>query len=283
MPETDIRELPIWKGSIEIEPLSGGITNLNYRVVDGDKGYAVRTGQDDPVLGIDRKNELTCTMAAANLGLAPKVVYSQDGLMVCEFIESTALTPELATQCIERLADAVRQIHTKSREVCGHMQHFSAFQVTRTFLAAAQEQQLPLPGGGAQEMLTEIGELEGFIQPFTPTFCHNDMMPGNFLDTGSKIWVIDWEYSGIGHPLFDLAGLSSNCDFQPEHDNLLLASYGASNEETLLQFRALKAMAALRESLWSVIQREQSSIAFDYDLYRDENYDKYRTFKGAIA
>lgn len=283
MSESDIRELPIWGGPIEIQPLSGGITNLNYRVVDGGKVYAVRTGQDDPVLGIDRRNELVCTQAAADLGLAPHIAYSQRGLMVCEFIESTALTPELAQARIEQLATTVREIHTKGRQVCGHMQYFSAFQVTRTFLAAAREQGLALPGDSAEALLAEVADLENRIQPFTPTFCHNDMMPGNFLDTGAKIWVIDWEYSGIGHPLFDLAGLSSNCDFAPEQDHQLLAAYGETDDATLDQFGALKAMAALRESMWSVIQGQQSSIEFDYDLYRDENYAKYRTFRGTIA
>ena len=283
MSESDIRELPIWAGPIEIEPLSGGITNLNYRVVDGANIYAVRTGQDDPVLGIDRRNELVCTQAAADLGLSPRIVYSQRGLMVCEFIESTALTPELAKTRIKQLAATLREIHTKGRQVCGHMQYFSAFQVTRTFVAAAREQGLALPGNDPEALLAEIAELEQRIRPFTPTFCHNDPMPGNFLDTGAKIWVIDWEYSGIGHPLFDLAGLSSNCEFGPGEDRELLAAYGQDDPATFEEFVALKAMAALRESLWSVIQGQQSSIDFDYDLYRDENYAKYGTFRGTTA
>ena len=37
MPESEIRSTPIWRGEVAIEPLSGGLTNRNYRVVDGDR------------------------------------------------------------------------------------------------------------------------------------------------------------------------------------------------------------------------------------------------------
>ncbi len=69
-PEAVRRALPIWAGEIEIEPLTGGLTNLNYKVTDGDRQLAVRTGTDDPALGISRANEIACTQVAAARGLA---------------------------------------------------------------------------------------------------------------------------------------------------------------------------------------------------------------------
>jgi len=284
MSESDLRALPIWGGAIEIEPLSGGLTNFNYRVVDGQDVYAVRTGKDDPTLGIDRRNELTCTQAAARLGLAPRIVHSTTGLMVCDFIESTPLTPELASTRIERLARTVHDIHAAGRTMSGHMQYFSAFQVARTYVGTAGEHGLLLPDAqDADALLAEVADLEARIRPFTPTFCHNDMMPGNFLDTRERLWVIDWEYSGIGNPLFDLAGLCSNCEFDEEMERELLGAYGRGDDATGEQFRVLKAMAALRESLWAVLQGAQSTIDFDYAGYRDSNYRKYRAFRSAMA
>ncbi len=285
MPEADLRALPIWRGDIAITPLSGGLTNLNYRVVDGDRAYAVRTGDDNPALGIDRHNELACTKAAAALGIAPNVVHSAPGVLVSDFIQSTTLTPELIAERfrLERVVDAIRSIHAAGAAIAGHLLYFSPFQVARTYLQFATERGLTLPVGAAGGALgQEIQELQELIRPFTPTFCHNDMMPGNFLDATDRIWVIDWEYAGIGHPLFDLAGLSSNCEFDAELDRRLLGAYGVDPSEHG-QFRVMKAMAALRESLWAVVQGSRTTIDFDYDGYRDENYAKFLTYIGAAT
>lgn len=281
MGEADLRALPIWRGDIVITPLSGGLTNLNYRVVDGDREYAVRTGADDPLLGISRRNELVCTTAAAALGIAPDVVHSTPGVLVSEFVQSTTLTPQLIANPsrLERVASAIRSIHAAGETMVGHLLYFSPFQVVRTYLQFAAERGLVLPDEATMDALgQQIHALQDRIGPFEPTFCHNDMMPGNFLETEEQLWVIDWEYAGIGHPLFDLAGLSSNCEFDAELDRQLLEAYGVDQSEHG-QFRVMKAVAALRESLWAVVQGSQTTIDFDYAGYRDENYAKFLTYE----
>lgn len=283
MPESLLRSLPIWQGDIVIEPLSGGLTNLNYRVVDGDRCFAARTGVDDPALGILRANELSCTRTAARLGIGPEVVYSAPGVMVCEFITNAmTLTPELVREPtrLQRIAERVTAIHAAGPELTGHLQLFSPFQVARTYMDLAMERGLMLPTDDEAGLRRTVQTLQAGIRPYTPTFTHNDMMPGNFLDTGDRLWVIDWEYSGLGHPLFDLAGLSSNCDFDDALDRQLVDLWGL-DEASTVEFRIMKAMAALRESLWAVVQGAQTEIEFDYDGYRDDNYRKFITYERA--
>jgi thiamine kinase-like enzyme len=148
--------------------------------------------------------------------------------------------------------------------------------VARTYVALARAEGLPLPAPDVGALLAEVRDLEARIEPFLPTFCHNDLMPANLLDTGDRVWVIDWEYAGIGHPLFDLAGLSSNGAFDAAQDSALLAAYGVELAPDDAQLTVMKAMAALRESLWAVVQGSQSAIDFDYGAYRDDSYAKYR-------
>jgi thiamine kinase-like enzyme len=125
--------------------------------------------------------------------------------------------------------------------------------------------------------LAEVTDLQARVAPYTPTLCHNDMMPGNLIDDGDRLWVIDWEYAGIGQPWFDVAGIASNCRFDDDADRELVATYGGrGGARSLGQFRVFKAMAALRESLWAVLQGSQSEIAFDYAGYRDDNFACYR-------
>lgn len=278
MSEELIRSLPIWKSAVEIAPLGGGITNLNYRVDDGEARYAARAGHDDPKLGISRRNEAECVRVAADLGIAPAMVYRAPGVMVCDFADGTPLTIELLSDRarVERVASVVRDIHSAGAEVTGHLAFFSPFQVARTYVAWARAEGLALPTDDPDQLLDEVRDLQARIAPFVPTFCHNDLMPGNLLDTGDRVWVIDWEYGGIGHPLFDLAGLSSNGDFDEDRDVALLEAYGETEDPSGGQFRIMKAMAALRESLWAVVQGSQSEIDFDYGEYRDVSYRKYR-------
>jgi thiamine kinase-like enzyme len=282
--ESDVRALPIWKGAIRIEPLPGGLTNENWRVESHGRTYAVRTGADAPLLGISRANELACTRAAAELGLAPPIHWHAPGVLVSEFVAGTPLTPELAAQRIDRVAATLRAIHAAGAQVTGHLQHFCAFQVARTYVRAAVERGLSLPAGAAAEqLLAEVAALRARVAPFVPTFCHCDLMPANLLDDGERIWVIDWEYAGIGHPLFDVAGLASNCEFDAAQDRALLRAYfGRHDGAAHSQFRVLKAMAALRESLWAVLHGAQSRVEFDYAGYCESNWRKYRRYRDAV-
>ncbi len=287
MTEALIRSLPIWKHEIQIAPMEGGLTNWNCRVTDGEAAYAVRTGEDDPRLGISRRNELRCARIAADLGVAPAIAYSAQGVMVAEFIQSKPLEIQPGTpdgqDAIRRVAEVIRKIHEAGPNVVGHLHYFSAFQVAHTYIADARSHGLALPGDGAEKLLSQVRELEKGVAPFQPTFCHNDLMPGNLLDAGDQLWVIDWEYSGIGHRLFDLGGLSNNYGFDGDQDEALLAAYfGKPEGQDVSQFRIMKAMAALRESLWAVIHGSKSDLDFDYAGYRDENHQKFCRARAAV-
>src|SRR5262245_24531535 len=283
MTEREVRALPWWRGELRIEPLAGGLTNRNYKVVSGGRVFAVRTGCDEPMLGICRRNELACIRVAVAIGLAPAVVHSAPGVLVTEFIAGAPLSPQLVPSRLDRVAAALRAIHAAGAAATGNLLWFSPFQVARTYVQSAVERGLPLPAGvGPAVLLAEVAELEARLRPFTPTFCHNDLMPANILDAGEQLGVTDGGYAGVGHPRMDDAGLASNCDFDEAADRRLLAAYcGKSDPQQYAQFKVLKAMAALRESLWAVLQGAQTTIGCDYAGYRDDNYREFRAFRSA--
>ena len=74
-------------------------------------------------------------------------------------------------------------------------------------------------------MLETARRLSPTIAPYTPALCHNDLLPANILDDNERIWIVDWEYAGMGNPLFDLAGVSANCCYSEEQEIALLESY----------------------------------------------------------
>ena len=102
-------------------------------------------------------------------------------------------------------------------------------------------------------------------------------MAANFLDDGSKIWVVDWEYGGFNDPLFDIGGLASNNDFDIELENHSLELYynKKPSKELLIKYNAMKAASLLRETMWSMVSEITSNLEFDYSKYTEENLTKF--------
>ena len=97
--------------------------------------------------------------------------------------------------------------------------------------------------------------LERVQVPLPTVFGHHDLLPGNFIDDGARLWLIDWEYGGFGTAMFDLANLSSNGAFGAAEDAALLDAYfdGKVPADLRRAFDAMKAASALREALWAMV------------------------------
>ena len=127
------------------------------------------------------------------------------------------------------------------------------------------------------DLISKSELLENNSSPYEIVFGHNDLLPANFLDDGSKIWIIDWEYAGFNTPLFDLGGLSSNNDFSYKEEIYLLENYFEKkiNDKLLLQYNSLKCASLLRETMWSMVSELTSKIDFNYAEYTEENLSKF--------
>lgn len=279
-----LHSLDFWPGPIAVEPLAGGITNHNYRVAAGGRAFVARLCEDRPLLGIDRRNEVVCQRAAHACGVAPEVVHHEDGVLVSACIEARTLTPEGVRDpaFVPRLAAVLHRLHDAWDVLCGEMLYFSAFQTVRTYARNARELGAKLPPD-LDDLLDDARRLARRVAPFVPVLCHNDLLAANVLDDGRLVWLVDWEYAGMGHPLFDLAGVSGNCAFPPELEAELLRAYrGEVDARDLRELHVLKTMSLLREALWSLIQTVASDLAFDYVEYARVNFAAYREARARL-
>ena len=91
--------------------------------------------------------------------------------------------------------------------------------------------------------------------PLPIVFGHHDLLPGNFLDDGKRLWLIDWEYGGFGTSMFDLANLAANGTFSRADERLLLETYFGQpvSDELQRTFDAMKVASALREAMWAMV------------------------------
>jgi thiamine kinase-like enzyme len=272
--------LPIWTGQARAEPLGGGITNLNLLVTDATRRAVVRIGDDIPVHQILRFNELAASRAAHSAGLSPAVLYHEPGALVIDFVESRTMSaadlhdPGNLAQALDLVGRTHRDL---PRHLRGPALTFWVFQVLRDYaatLAEGRSRHLPiLPG-----LLAEAETLERAVGRIEMVFGHNDLLPGNFLHDGHRMWLIDWDYAGWGSPLFDLGGLAANAGLDDAQEGWVLETYFGAAPDTDLwhRYRAMKAAAALREAMWSMVQEIHSDLDFDYRAYTAEYLDTYR-------
>jgi len=122
--------------------------------------------------------------------------------------------------------------------------------------------------------LAEIAsQLEQDVGPVNIAFGHNDLLAANFIDDGEKIWMIDFDYAGFNSPLFDLANLGSNNEFEDSTERLMLELYYSEPpcEARWKSYNAMKCASLLRETMWSMVSESYSKIEFDYSSYTQEN------------
>lgn len=278
--------MPIWQGAAVVAPLGGGLTNQNFLVEDGARKCVVRIGDDIPVHQILRSNELAASRAAHAAGVSPEVIYHERGVLVIGFVEGRTLSAaDFAKAAV--LAAAVDLVARAHREIPQHFRGpamlFWVFQVLRDYTARLQDEgshYLPL----LAELLLEANLLEAAVGQVDLVFGHNDLLPANFIDDGARLWLIDWDYAGFNSPLFDLGGLAANNGLTMAQERLMLQQYfGAVDEDLWRRYLAMKAAAALRETLWSMVSETHSELEFDYATYTETNLATYRAAFAAFA
>ena len=277
--------LPCWHGDIDVEPLDGGMTNLNFKVGDSSGQYVVRLGDDDPVHLISRANELAASTAAFRVGVSPEPVHHEDGVLVVRFVEGKVYgeADVRVAANLERIVESLIRFH---REVPRHFDGitvmFWVFQVLRHYRNllergdSAHAARLP-------ELMRIGGELEAAVGPVEIVFGHNDLLAANFIDDGAKIWLIDFDYAGFNSPLFDLANLASNNELGEAQELAMLEQYyGVRPGRALMaSFTAMKCASLLRETLWSMVSELHSRIDMDFADYTRKNLQRFEAAHAA--
>ena len=258
------------KDTIKLERLDAALTNVCYKVTIGGVAYVLRLAGEGTSDYIDRSAEEYNARVAAAAGVGAEVVYfdARDGTMVTRFIEGVSMNAgegfDRDPGAPVRAALALERVH-RLGEVFRH--RFDVFAAIEEYLGLLRERRTPLP-----ESYHEVEwkaravrrALEAFPVPLVP--CHNDPWPGNFLDAGGRIYLVDWEYSGMNDPMWDLGNLSVEAGFGPEQDRTMMEAYcgGTAAPAAYSRLEVYKAMSDLHWSLWGFVQHEKGNPAEDF-------------------
>jgi len=265
--------------SVQIDRL-GGLTNLVFRVTHKNTSWCLRLPGEGTEEYIDRANEAQAAHEAARAGVSPEVIFSDpaSGIMVTQFIESAdTMTPQLfktRSGAPARAGDAFRTLH-QSGAVFNF--RFELFAMIDEYLGILSGKTVELPDG-YHDILKEAERVRKALaaHPLPSAACHCDPLCENFLDAAERMWIVDWEYSGMNDPMWDLADLSIEAGFDTDQDEQMLHAYfgGEPRPDQFGRIIIYKAMCDLLWTLWGLIQHANNNPVDDFWTYSTTRFTR---------
>ncbi len=282
MVQDALSRVPLFAGRMPktVERL-GGLTNLVFRVTYGSADYLLRIAGEGTSAYIDRAVEAHNARVAADAGVSAGVLYfdDSDGLMLTEYFgNAVTMNAKLFkdTAACGRAALALRQLHRSGGDF---RSMFDVFRKIDEYLALLAELKGELPGGyddARQEAEAVRKALRAHPARLAP--CHCDPLAENFLDDGQRMRIVDWEYSGMNDPMWDLGDLSVEAEFGPAQDAAMMEAYfdGEPPAGQLGRMVLCKAMCDLLWTLWGAVQHANGNPADDFRAYAAGRFARCR-------
>lgn len=273
----------------------GGLTNLVFRVEARGQAVIVRIPGEGTESYIDRAVEVHNARAAERAGVAPAVLWADaaTGAMVTRAIPGIeTMTPanfRTRPGAPARAGVILARLHRSGENF---RFRFELFAMIEDYLKILSTCDVALPEG-YHAVVAAAGPVGKALNlhpvPLAP--CHCDPLSENFLDDGERMWVVDWEYSGMNDPHWDLGDLSVEAGMDAAQEGELLQGYFGRAPTAAETGRVViyKAMCDLLWTLWGLIQLANGNPASDFRAYADERFARCRAlmtdpaFEGHVA
>lgn len=252
----------------------GGLTNLVFQVGD----YCLRIPGKGTHEYIDRANEAVAARAAASAGVSPEVLHfdEKSGVMVTRFVSGGRTMSPAAFKDVPgapaRAGQAFRKLHSSGAVFPFR---FELFAMIEDYLKILSTKDVALPAG-YHDVVREAETVRAALDrhPAPLAACHCDPLCENFIDTGTTMWIIDWEYSGMNDPMWDLGDLAVEGGFDQRQENEMLAAYFDREPTPSERGRVViyKAMCDLLWTLWGLLQLANGNPAEDFRAYADGRF-----------
>ncbi len=265
---------------LEIERI-GGLTNRNYRITTGPESYVLRLAGAGTAAYIDRRAEAHNAKVAAAAGVGAEVLFFEvaSGTMLARYVDGAQTMSESAFKDlarVERAARTFRQMHRFPQAFAGR---FDVFAQIDEYLSLLRRNRARIPDGydelqreaeGARQVLAD--------RPTALAPCHNDPLAENFIDSATRMYLVDWEYAGMNDPMWDLGDLSVEAGFGPEQDEALLRAYFEGSPPAGQRGRMVlaKGLCDLVWTLWGLLQVMNDNPVDDFWGYSINRFERCR-------
>ena len=261
-----------------ITELSGGLTNRNFLIQTPEDKYVARiSSNSSSLLSIDRGSEFINSTIAGKGKVGAEVLdyLPGEGLLLISYIKGKTYGATDVAANLHGIAKSLRRLH--ALDPFDH--EFNMFTTQRNYLSIVQSQGFKMPDG----YLNFAPQVAQIQKAFTVLFdglvpCNNDLLPGNFIDDGEKIWLIDYEYSGNNDACFEIGNVWAEA-FLPLDalEDLVTAYYGQYRPDKVARAWLWALVAKYGWTLWASIQSTVSELDFDFWEWGMAKYDLARS------
>ena len=261
-----------------ITELSGGLTNRNFLIQTPEDKYVARiSSNSSSLLSIDRGSEFINSTIAGKGKVGAEVLdyLPGEGLLLISYIKGKTYGAADVASNLSGIAKSLRGLH--ALDPFDH--EFNMFATQRNYLSIVQSQGFKMPDG----YLNFAPQVAQIQKAFTVLFdglvpCNNDLLPGNFIDDGEKIWLIDYEYSGNNDACFEIGNVWAEA-FLPLDalEDLVTAYYGQYRPDKVARAWLWALVAKYGWTLWASIQSTVSELDFDFWEWGMAKYDLARS------
>jgi thiamine kinase-like enzyme len=265
----------------------GGTTNLVFRVDAGPRHYVLRLPGKGTEEYINRRHEAQAARETARVQVSPAVLHFDmvTGVMVTQLVEdAVTMTPDAFRSragAAARAGEVLRRLH---RSDARFDFRFELFAMIDDYLKVLAGKETTLPTG-YHDVVQEAEVVRAALgaHPLPCVACHCDPLCENFLDTGERMWLVDWEYSGMNDPLWDLGDLSVEGGFDAAQDEQMLRAYFGGEARPAERGRIViyKAMCDLLWTLWGLIQHANGNPAEDFWAYSRTRFERCKQLMAA--
>ena len=265
---------------LSVEQL-GGMTNQNYLVKTTNKQYIVKFFGKGTEKLINRQDEKYNLELLKDLDLDVKnyLFDIEAGIKVNEYIESAITLDSTSIKTkFDKIAPILQTIHASGKELRGE---FAPFEEIKKYESLIEEK---IPYANYEAVREAVFSLEKRLTDLgvDRKSCHIDLVPENFIESPQgRLYLIDWEYSSMNDPMWDLAALFLESEFTPQEEEAFLSYY--ESDQTPVSREKIAIYKILQDviwSLWTVYKEEQGADFGDYGVIRYQRAVKGLSYYG---
>ena len=265
---------------LSVEQL-GGMTNQNYLAKTTNKQYIVKFFGKGTEKLINRQDEKYNLELLKDLDLDVKnyLFDIEAGIKVNEYIESAITLDSTSIKTkFDKIAPILQTIHASGKELRGE---FAPFEEIKKYESLIEEK---IPYANYEAVREEVFSLEKRLADLgvDRKSCHIDLVPENFIESPQgRLYLIDWEYSSMNDPMWDLAALFLESEFISQEEEAFLSHY--ESEQTPVSREKIAIYKILQDaiwSLWTVYKEEQGADFGDYGVSRYQRAVKGLSYYG---
>ena len=256
---------------VSVERL-GGMTNNNYLVETTNRKFIVKffgKGTEKLINRIAEKNNLE-NLRDLELDVENYIFDIKEGIKVNEYIENaTTFDAHYIKTKNKEVAEILQKVHGSGKELEGEFKIFDEIKKYETLIQGeikyAYYDKIRDKVFGLQSHLEEIG--------IDRKSCHIDLVPENFIeDETGRVYLIDWEYSSMNDPMWDLAALFLESNYRKsEEGDFFKYYYSEKTPVSIAKIMIYKILQDFLWSLWTIYKEEQGA---DFGSYGQDRYNR---------